>query len=205
VTIVERRQSDSTTFLRVDSDGLGGWAFDVQPGESRLRMTEVSLDSGFWCYRVASERGCALRSRCSTADSSRLPCILERGAFVRVSQRTKVGDTNFLRLQDGSGWVFDRKDGRLVIQGPLDAQPMGSAPATVVSEQGVHLLKAPTREDWAMTKMVLLQGARVELDTTVEAEGVHWMEVTMGTMQGWVPAASLSIGMDVSSAPSWSR
>lgn len=207
VTVLERRSASATMFLRIDMPGREGWAFDAQPGaETRMRLIEVSLDQGSWWYRISSDRGMQLRSRCSTAESSKVQTVFPKGMLVKVGQRAKVGDTTFLRLKDESGWVFDRKDGKQVADGPITVQPMRSAGATVVSERDVHLTKAPTRELWAATKMVLLPAAKIEVTSRTSVEGQLWVEVKKpGGMQGWAPADAVELDFDVSSAPAWSR
>merc|ERR1712048_115077 len=175
---------------------------DSQPGsfESRMRMVEVSLDSGTWFYRILYDKAVCLRSRCSTSDSCKLRLVPEKGAVVRVGQRTKIGSTTFLRLKDGSGWMFDHKDGKMLVEGPLDVHAMRQAPATVIAEDGVPLLKSPTNEKWARTNMVVLHNAKVQVSVKAIVEGILWMEVSKpGGMQGWVPAETLMLDLDVSS------
>jgi len=206
VNVVERCSATSTMFLRMDIAGQSAWAFDTQPGAvSCMRMSEVIVERGCWWYRVINESGCALRSRCSTVDASKLSIVLERGALFKVGQRVQVGDTKFLRLWDGSGWLFDRKDGKPIVTGPEMVQWMRSVSATVVAEQGVHLRKAPTDDSWAKTKMVLLQHAKVVVTFKAFVEGRQWLEVKKSSMEGWVPATAIELDFDVTNAPAWSR
>eukprot|EP00408_Alexandrium_pacificum_P013278 CAMPEP_0171214538 /NCGR_PEP_ID=MMETSP0790-20130122/31209_1 /TAXON_ID=2925 /ORGANISM="Alexandrium catenella, Strain OF101" /LENGTH=454 /DNA_ID=CAMNT_0011680275 /DNA_START=54 /DNA_END=1418 /DNA_ORIENTATION=+ len=207
VTVVRRQITAETTFLRVEAPGRSGWAFDAQPGpETRVRLAEVKVETGSWWYRICSDRGMSLRSRCSTAESSKVQQVLQKSSLIRVGQRVKIGDTTFLRLKDESGWVFDRKGGRQVAEGPITVQPMRMANATVVAARDVHLARAPTCEPWAATKMVLLPSAKVQVAARTSVEGQVWVEVKKpGGMQGWVPAEAVELEFDVSSAPAWSR
>merc|ERR1740121_2237814 len=115
----------------------------------------------------------------------------EKGAIVRVDQRAIVGITTFVRMRENAGWICDRgKDGNKQMQGPMEVYMMRSADATVQVEDGIQLLKAPTDEPWARSKMVLLQNARVQVAIKVSINGTVWMEVSkQGGMQGWVPAS----------------
>mmetsp|Transcript_115338 Transcript_115338/g.337189 ORF Transcript_115338/g.337189 Transcript_115338/m.337189 type:complete len:467 (-) Transcript_115338:25-1425(-) len=207
VSVVERRSAPSTMFLRIEMPGRDGWAFDAQ-ADSRLRFVEVDVERGNWWYRVACDRGVNLRSRCSTAEGSKaqMQQVIQKGALLKVGQRAKIGDTTFLRLKDESGWIFDRKDGRLAAEGPITVQPMRLAGATIVAERDVQLCRAPTREPWAVTKLVLLPQAKVQVATRTSVEGQFWVEVKKaGGMEGWALADSVALDFDVSSAPAWSR
>jgi len=49
-----------------------------------------------------------------------------KGSLVTATQRVRVGDSTFLRI-DG-GWIFDTKQGRKMVDGPIDAvsPPIGT-------------------------------------------------------------------------------
>jgi len=207
VTVAERRERTDTRFLRIDDSGSTfGWAFEQQPGCSVMRMLEVVLENGSWFYRVVSDKGCALRSRCTTSAGSKTAMGPMKGAVVRVGQRVKVGSTTFLRLRDGSGWIFDQKDGKHIVEGPLNVQPMRAAAATICADDGAQLLSSPTDEPWAKTKMVLLSNAKVTINFRVPINGVEWMEVSkLGGMQGWLPAKAVELENAVFNSPGWAR
>lgn len=209
VTVVERRAGFGTQFLRLDGASGSGWAFEQQPGSSSvMRMTEVISEDGSWFYRVTADRGLALRNRLTTSSSSKAGAGPQKGAIIRIGQRIRFGGTTFLRLKDGSGWVFDFKDGKAVIQGPLDVQPMRSAEATVVAEDGAQLLAAPIEDAaWAQTKRLVLRGAKVSVLLKLTLNGCQWMEVTKpgSGMQGWVLADYVELENAVLSTPGWAR
>jgi len=87
------------------------------------------VERGRWLYLVLAEKGVALRTRCSFADaaktSTRGP---DKGTVIEVKERVRCGGTSFLRLTDGSGWVFDVKNGRKVLEqlGPKEAVEMSA-------------------------------------------------------------------------------
>jgi len=119
--VTQRKVADGTAFLKIGSPA--GWVFDVQPGDqSRIRMRMVSVEQGMWSYQVQAERGVALRMRCSFSDSAKAGHGPNKGDIVRVKERVRCGENTFLRLADGSGWVFDRKQGRQMLDlvGPKD-------------------------------------------------------------------------------------
>lgn len=207
VTVLERRGGIDTRFLRVDAPGQAGWGFEQQPGEaSVMRMMEVIVDEGSWVYQVVNDKGCALRGRCTTSMGSKTSAGPQKGAIVRIGQRVKVGSTTFLRLKDGCGWIFDKKGSKPIAEGPLEAQMMRNANATVIAEEGIQLLKSPTDEPWAKTKMVILCNAKVSAIVKLQIDGVSWMEITKpGGMTGWTPAAAIELENAVFSSPGWAR
>lgn len=196
VTVTERRQGDGTQFLR--SVSPPGWLFDWQPaasGRARVRLTVVDIERGNWHYVVLAERGIALRSRCSFAEDSKVGTGPAMGSLVAVTERMKVGETIFLHLTDGH-WIFDRKNGRQLMHGPLRTQfPTRSTMGSVKPEASVTLLSSPTCQRSAATKMVLLPGARVNLHMLCEIDGQRWAQVSKGwfsaeergaCMEGWM-------------------
>lgn len=208
VDVVERRVGPDTSFLRADLSGHSGWLFDVQPGSgSHMRLLEVQVEDGSWYYQVVADRGCALRSRCSARDSSKVSKGPDKGSLVKICQRVKVGQITFLHLSDGSGWLFDMKaDGRPMLEGPIDVQGTTGETATVIQSGGVTLLQAPTAEPWAATKMVVLQHSTVQIGLRAHLKGVLWVQVSKpGGMTGWVAAGALEFDSAISSRPVWAR
>lgn len=196
VRVTERRPDEGTTFLKICSPA--GWVFDNQPGhKSRVRMMQVDVEHGSFLYVVTAEKGVALRMRCSFSESSKAGRGPEKGALCEVKERVKCGETTFLRLANGSGWVFDKKNGRTMLQplGPNDHSLM-SADGYLSNmchlhggnAEGIHLRGAPTSERWAQTKMLLLKDQRVHINMKVRIAGAEWLRVSKpGGMEGWVP------------------
>ncbi|CAE8632585.1 unnamed protein product, partial [Polarella glacialis] len=163
VNVVERRASASTVFLRLETDtGQLGWAFDAQPGPGAcLRMQEAPIETGSWYYQVSSDRSCCPRSRCSSSDACKIGRCLYKGCLVKVEQRIEVGLATFLLLADG-GYICANKDGLTpFVEGPLAVHVVNNSTGVISTEGGVSLLKAPTTEPWAQTRMVLLAESRI--------------------------------------------
>jgi len=186
VKVVERKRCDATTFVRLDTPW--GWAFDVHGDrltKQYTRIAPVSVEQGLWFYRVATAKGVALRSRCSLDDSAKMGKGPMEGAFVTIVTRAQVGEVQFLRSRELEAWIPDRKDGRLLLDGPI-AVTAHDCQASVRPEVGVSLLAAPTRHRWAQTKKTLLRGARVHVLHSVGLEGEVWAQVSQpGGMEGW--------------------
>jgi len=145
--VVERRAcSDGTTFLRLDSPA--GWAFDVQPGtcQKRQRMAEVSIEHGTWFYRVAANKGVAFRARCSLSDEAKLGKGPDLGAMLTIRQRVRVGSTVFLKVDGQDGWLFDSRDGKQLIEGPVEMTVHQDVFALVDASERLQLLSSPTRQ-----------------------------------------------------------
>lgn len=188
--VVERRVcSDGTTFVRLESPA--GWAFDVQPGAShrkRQRMAQVSVEHGTWFYRVVANKGVAFRARCSLTDEAKLGKGPDLGAMLTIRQRVRVGSTVFLKVDGHDGWLFDCKDDKELVRGPIDMTSHNGAFGTVRAEdpKGLHLLSSPTSQRWARTNRHLLNGARVQLIRTCQVEDERWTFVSQrGGMEGW--------------------
>jgi len=201
VKVIERRIGCGTTFLRLESPE--GWGLDAQPGliNKRQRMMEVTVDYGTWFYRIVASDGIAMRSRCSFSADAKAGKGPSEGAIVTVTKRVQVGDTMFLRAKGESGWIFDvNKNGRRVAEGPLDLEVLSDTTATVTAAGGIYLRSVPSTASTAATKMLLLEGARVQVEQRIRLDGMHgvseWSFVTMkagGRMEGWVSSAELDL------------
>jgi len=203
VTVVERIPGDCITFLRLTFPQ--GWCFDRQPGEAkkaRLRMMEIKVDRGRWYYLVLAERGVAVRARCSFSESAKTGKGPLKGALVEVTERVRAGESTFLRLKDG-GWVFDVKNGKRILQGPIDVQALPSNTLGCVQSQGLSgnnerggilLSSSPTNQKWAVTKFFLLNSSKVHVNSLCEVDGIRWTCVSKpggGGIEGWAPSDSI--------------
>jgi len=203
VTVVERISGDCTTFLHTMFPQ--GWCFDIQPGDTkkRVRMMEVQVQRGSWHYLILAERGVALRSRCSQAESAKCGNGPLKGALVEVTERLKAGEATFLRLKEGS-WIFDMKNGNKVVRGPIDLQALPPNTMATVKAQGgvgnncndgILLRSSPTNQKWAATKFFLLHNSKVHATQQCEADGTCWIFVTKpgGGIEGWAPYDSVCV------------
>lgn len=202
VRVSERKEGKGTTFLKISSPP--GWIFDTQPTDkARARAMEVNIERGRFPYRIVAEKGVALRSRCSFADGCKVGRGPEKGAFVDVKERVRIGETTFLKIQCGlqSGWVFDKKNKRNLVEelGPKEFKEMdmeGNVNESACGGQnGVHLRAGPTSERWAQTKMFLLSNARVQVTKSATLENKEWLQVSMPGrgMEGWLPAEAITL------------
>lgn len=187
VQACELRRGDTTTFLRLENPP--GWAFDVQPGltHQRKRLTPVEVEQGLWYYRVCSAKGVALRSRCSLEESAKYPRKgPSEGAVLAISRRVKVGNVTFGRLKDDDAWVPTCKDGKVLLEGPIEAQDRNNAHAKVKAGNGITLLDAPTKQRWAQTNRILVKGTPVRIQRSIQVEDEVWAYVSQHAgMEGW--------------------
>jgi len=214
ITVLERRQGEGFKFLRVTDPQ--GWAFERQPGqlEGRLRMMEVTVDTGFWYYLVLAEKGVGLRNRCSFSEACKSVRGPMKGNIVEITRRVKAGETTFLKVKEGGwsepsraagegGWIFDMKAGRQICHGPVVMQePPDGTLTTLKSEGGAYLRAGPTTLKWAQTSKVILDGARIQLKCLCDVDGVRWAHVSKpGGMSGWVQSDVLEFDGDRSLGP----
>lgn len=196
-TVLERIPGDGTTFLRLASPQ--GWIHDMHPDPTKrfMRAMQVHVERGSWYYQVIADTGIALRSRCSFSEFSRVGKGPLKGAVVEVMERVKVGETTFLRLQESKCWVFDCKNGRRMVDGPLKAMMLHDTSTTVVPQEGVNLMSSPSKgAKWAITKLLLLGGSAVEVSCICEVGDTTWAHVSRpggGNMEGWVQLDHLAL------------
>jgi hypothetical protein len=160
-------------------------------------MMEVDVHHGSFLYVVTAEKGVALRNRCSFSDTSKVGRGPEKGALCEVKERVKCGETTFLRLANGSGWVFDKKNGRSMLEPLKESDYQVMTDEGVLSNichlhggtaEGIHLRAAPTMERWAQTKMLLLKDQRLFATMKARINCATWLRVSKpGGMEGWVP------------------
>jgi hypothetical protein len=175
-------------------------------------MMQIHVDKGIWYYTVTADKGVALRARCTFSESSKIGKGPLKGTLCEVTQRARAGETTFLKLKDESGWIFDLKNGRRIVDGPIDMQVLPPFSMGTVREQGIqdpkkdgiHLLSSPTRQRWATTKFFLMKGSKVKASMACEVEYTRWVFVSKGEgggIEGWTPVASLVLEMPAQAGP----
>jgi hypothetical protein len=124
----------------------GGWVFDRRPDEEFgcMLLDENQVQTGQLFAFVASH-SISVRREPTVSDSSRTRRTVHEGDVV-------VGDLvrdhpyhrfhgPFVRLTDGSGWVFQQKQGHVAME-PMDVET-GRWSLQVVTRAGVCLLRQP--------------------------------------------------------------
>lgn len=176
VRVVERRPlaHSQTCLLRLLD---GGWCVDIQAGGgSQNRMIEVMLEDHDGVYRVIAQKGIGIRNRPSFHLSSDPEYGVDNGEVIHTCQRLVLGETTFLRLADGRGWVFDKKHGRQMLEGPLQE----SANVTEkLSENDAHGTQASlalvdeTEDRRSMLKVTGHEGCHTRLMVNLWKMGFH--------------------------------
>ena len=145
----------NTRFFRVQ--GTCGWVFDKRNGQRRNNsnngddhyremMVESNLvETGLFAFRMTSTNGMAIRKSCHVGDGTNTTkATIQQGEIVvaDIIRHSPLDNGNgpFLRLTDGSGWLFQHKLGgsplleeipitngtfRLKIQTPNGIKPRG--------------------------------------------------------------------------------
>lgn len=115
VLVTEKLRAEGSFCLKL-SDGT--WCFDMDPKAKvqTLSMMEVAVESGDFQYQVVAPKGVALRARASFSTTAKAQRGPEYGAVISCCERVRCGETAFLKLSDGSGWVFDKKNGKKILE-----------------------------------------------------------------------------------------
>lgn len=106
---------DGISFYRVQ--GTDGWVFDQRDGRNMLLDTD-HVQLGIFCFQAMT--ALVVRLRCTTSESPEVmsTLCLQKGEVICVDairQSSKPG-CSFLRLADGSGWLFTHeKEGKRVM------------------------------------------------------------------------------------------
>jgi len=172
-----RLQSGGAIFLRL-ANGQG-WVFTSWNNMQML----AELIEGLWRYVVIDPQGIGIRQGPTYAEDARIGknSVLYQNDVVVADARVQIADSCFLRLADGRGWVFDRKDGFPMVA-PLCE---GLWHYTVTDPDGVGIRKWPTLDDSARKgcKHVLHNGPLVVVDGRVSLGGVNYLRLADG--RGW--------------------
>lgn len=157
IQVSERVLTDRTRMLRTPL----GWAcenlFSQRKCKPRRVMMEIPVERGRFVYRVLVEKGVAIRSRCSFAENAKTGIGPLGGELVECNQRVRCGETTFLKMSDGRGWLFDVKNGKHILEVVEEAQDGGLPPtyAPASFDDGLDLgegfeldMKTPRPPDW---------------------------------------------------------
>ena len=178
------RGPDGADFFRVQ--GTDGWVFDKR-GDSFMMIPETSVDKGLFVYRAKT--ALAIRSDTSIGDSQMTSFSVSQDEMVAVDVIRKSpvrGSTNgpFLRLTDGSGWLFEYKQSELMLERlPVDKGKW----AFKVGNDAVHLHRQPidSPDFFAVPDVQYAPGDFIDCDYKVRSlDGVTFYRV-IGT-DGWV-------------------
>lgn len=126
---------------------------------------EALSKSNARCFVVAYKSALRLRSSATGSDSECTGKYLRPGQCFIVTVALEKEDTTYLKLADGSGWVFDRWNGRKMVL-ELDKVELGEYWYTCTSQDFVEVRSAPSvsedcRSGWIMCpKEVTMVGLR---------------------------------------------
>jgi len=174
-------------FLRL-SDGRG-WVFSAK--DQLLVMTEAhDYSRGLWHYNVVCEEDAETRAAPTFSDTHRTGEFVHSGDCVAVDERCRIAGGRFCKLADGRGWVFESKDGLLVlseVKGMRRAArdfERGLWHYTVICDDDVEVRAAPTYSDEARTGQFLCPGDVVAIDERCRIGGIWFLKLCDG--RGWV-------------------
>ena len=174
------------SFYRVQ--GTNGWVFDKRGEKTTMLLPENKVKIGLFVYKVVAPAPIAIRNDTDVGEKSKTPMIVNYGDLLALDavRESPFSDGNgpFLRLNSGSGWLFEYKN----YDPMMEEVPVtfGSWRFQVVSPDGIALRYHPV--DNAMHKIpekVLGQNEEVACDRMVTSpSGVHFYKVQDSI--GWV-------------------
>lgn len=120
------------------------------------------------CFVVVHRNALRLRSSASSGDADCTGKYLRPGQCFVATATVEKEDATYLKLADGSGWVFDRIEGQKTAL-ELDALELGEWWYTITSQDFVEVRTAPSaseecRSGWIMCpKEVTVVGLRCKV------------------------------------------
>jgi hypothetical protein len=139
---------NGVSFYRLQDEGYSSWVFDkrvTSNGETHYMMhPESKVRCGLFAFRAVSH--VAIRSQANVGDDVRTDRIVYENDLIvcdiiRESPQ-KYGNGPFLRLADGTGWLFEYKEGeRMMVEVPIVE---GIWRLRVANSCGIMLRKQPS-------------------------------------------------------------
>ncbi len=175
-------ESSGVNYYRLK--GSTGWVFDRR-GSMAMLLSEKLIETGSFCYRALHD--IIIRNDADVGDSAKIPTkIVNEGECVSVDlirhSTYPHGNGPFLRLSDGSGWLFQHKFHEMVME-PI-AVDEGSWSLNIVSNVGMALRFQPICRDF-QTTTIYLKGSTCDCDKRiVTPSGITFYRVK-GT-NGWI-------------------
>jgi uncharacterized C2H2 Zn-finger protein len=184
---------DGITFYRVQ--GTRGWVFDRKPlqkGDSvggrvrQMLLPDVKVREELLLYKALED--CVIRLKPVTDSDAMTLEVIKAGEMVAIDYVREdlhnSGDGPFLRLSDGAGWLFEKKQG---------VQMMTSVTASVGSWElrvlnppvGVGLRRHPIICQDKLFPIVYPTGCMIQCDRQVCTEDGTYFYHVVGT-HGWV-------------------
>jgi hypothetical protein len=151
-----------------------------------MMMRAAQVETGLVCYRALAHL--AIRNQTNVSDDSMTACLIRAGELitadvVRQSPQPTRQDGPFLRLTDGSGWLFAWKDGTKCME-EIHIQ-RGSWQLQVVNAEGIQLRKHPIDDTDVRFDTIYDLHERVVCDRRIDSpSGVRFYRVT--DTEGWV-------------------
>ena len=189
--VCDRRVKHPVTgvnFYRVQ--GTEGWIFDRRPleggGFKSMLLPEDKVEEGLQVYECLGRIGIRLTPNIS--ESFKIDRSVDTGELVAIDiSRTcpieQVSNGPFLRLTDGSGWVFQRKNGsQVMIRRTIQT---GTWTLRIENSVGLALRSQPMDSGLFKTGVIHSLGEVVRCTHMVQASsGVKFYKVT--GKDGWI-------------------
>ena len=184
-----RVQRNGVNYYRVQ--GTKGWVFDVRPHKDQnktrfMLLDESMVQKGLLAFRALG--ALSVRKKPTISDDDRTSRIVQQGDLIVVdvirSSPYPYGNGPFLRLADGSGWLFEKKKNEVHMKEiSID---VGNWTFRVKNEDaGIGLRTQPIDHGPWKTDTVFSSGTFIECDRRiVSPTGVSFYRVAK--TDGWV-------------------
>ena len=175
-------------FYRVQ--GTEGWIFDRRFNSNNeichMLLDESMVEKGFFVYQALVN--IAIRREPDTADNSRTSRAVSKGDLVStdVVRKSPYGSRNgpFLRLNDGSGWLFQEKHAEAMMK-PVQVET-GLWTLKITNRAGIAVRRQPIDAVELQTDKTFPYGTIVRCDRMVRSEsGVRFYRMEQ-TKNGWL-------------------
>lgn len=171
-------------FYRVQ--GTEGWVFDRRvtgdEGEHRhMLLAENMVSRGLFVYECIDKNGVCIRDKPDVGTDSRTDLSIKCGELVSVDAVRKspfpYHNGPFLRLTDGSGWVFEKKKGQTMFK-RLRLEQGSWSLKVLNSPTGIGLRRLPIDRQSLRTTTTLGPGTIVLCTRMVQSSsGVKFYQV----------------------------
>eukprot|EP00977_Amphora_coffeiformis_P017372 scaffold5610_cov157-Amphora_coffeaeformis.AAC.6 len=182
--------STGIEFYRVQ--GTRGWVFDHMPGidggkARTMLLHEDKIRCGMFCYKAVEDT--VIRLKPNTGEDAMTREIIKAGEIVAVDcvrddPEDALNNGPFLRLTDGAGWLFEKKQGITMMENMTIE--VGSWVMKILNPPvGVGLRRHPIVCQDRLYPIVYPTGSMVQCDVKVVAEDGTIFYHVCGT-RGWV-------------------
>jgi hypothetical protein len=181
--VCDKKVTDESGVNFYRLQGSSGWVFDKR-GNKAMLLNEEMVKTGLFSYKALYD--ISIRKKADVGNDKGISNIVKKGDIVSVDiirhSPYANGNGPFLRLSDGSGWLFENKFNEKLME-PMSIDE-GSWSLKVVSNVGIALRSQPTCRNF-QTTTIYLKGSVCNCDQRISSPSGTTFYRVKGT-NGWV-------------------